>query len=91
MNATTVLKLNDISQQKPFSTDLTTELTPNHQVGQAVDHYLSVKGIPAGGERWEVFSRGIKLDMKQPIKELEDEYDEWLLMPEISAGNGEAQ
>lgn len=86
MTSATLITMNDIARQKPYETDLSEDLSPDHRVGQAVEQYLSVKGIPPGGERWQVFSRGVKLDMKTPLKELEEVDNEWLVMPAVSAG-----
>ena len=86
MVAATRLKLNDISRQKSFETDLTSLITPRHTVGQAVDKYVHEMRIPGQGLRWAAFSRGVKLDNKQTLEELPEEDAEWTVMPEVSAG-----
>lgn len=78
----------DLARQKRLSVDLDEngELTPSHTVGQAVEHYLERMRIPASGLRWTAFSRGMLLDSKQQLRELEETDTEWTVMPEVSAG-----
>lgn len=86
MVAATRLRMTDISRQKRLDTSLDSELSPQNTVGQAVDHYLQRMRIPGDGLRWAAYSRGLKLDSKQPLNELTDEDTEWTVMPEVSAG-----
>ena len=87
MVTSTRLKMNDISRQKSFETDLSDDLiTPRHTVGQAVDKYVAQMRIPGDGLRWAAFSRGVKLDNKQTLEELSEEDTDWTVMPEVSAG-----
>lgn len=76
----------DLSRQRRFETDLNGDLTPNHTVGQAVEHYRNRMRIPENGLRWEAFSRGVRLDSKQSLKDLSETDDEWVVIPEVSAG-----
>lgn len=86
MVAATRLKMTDISRQKRFETDLSDTLTPRHTVGQAVDLYLDRMRIPGDGLRWSAFNRGVKLDNKATLEELQEEQSEWTVIPEVSAG-----
>jgi hypothetical protein len=88
MVAATKLRMTDISRQKRLDARLDEDLTPRHTVGQAVDHYLQRMRIPGEGLRWAAFSRGLKLDNKQPLDELTEADTEWTVMPEVSAGAG---
>jgi hypothetical protein len=62
------------------------ELTPAHTVGHAIDHYLDANQIRDRSLRWTAFSRGIMLDSKTKLDELESTDSEWTVMPEVSAG-----
>ena len=86
MVAATHLRMTDISRQKRFETDLDEELTPRHTVGQAVDVYLDRMRIPGEGLRWSAFNRGVKLDNKQTLEDLNEDQSEWVVIPEVSAG-----
>ncbi len=86
MIASSTIDMADLSRQKRFSTDLTDELTPDHSVGQAVEHYIDRMAIPDHGLRWTAFSRGRRLDRKSQLSELPREDTQWTIMPEVSAG-----
>ncbi len=62
------------------------ELTPAHTVGHAVDVYLDRMKIRDRSLRWRAFSRGILLDSKSRLDELEATDTQWTVMPEVSAG-----
>ena len=53
---------------------------------EAVEHYLDRLQIRDNGLRWSAFSRGVMLDSKRPLGELESTDTEWTVMPEVSAG-----
>jgi hypothetical protein len=78
----------DLARQKRVEVDLnhSADLTRDHSVGQAVEHYLRATRIQDQGLRWAAFSRGIMLDSKSPLRELTPEDEEWTVMPEVSAG-----
>lgn len=87
MVALTRVSMADISRQKRYEAELGTEgLTPQHTIGQAVEHYLEWTGIRDNGLRWTAFSRGVKLDNKQRLGELAETDGQWTVMPEVSAG-----
>jgi hypothetical protein len=87
MVAATRVSMADISRQKRLDTDLRGNLTPRHTVGQAIQHYLERMNIPNNGLRWTAFSRGVKLDNKQPLEEVPAADTAWTVMPEVSAGS----
>ena len=62
------------------------ELTPSHRVEHAIDHYLDKNQIRDRSLRWTAFSRGIMLDSKTKLSELESTDTEWTVMPEVAAG-----
>ncbi len=80
------IAFSDLSEQKRWSTSLDAELTAEHRVDQAVDHYLTHMNIPREGLRWRAFSRGVLLDGKSRLGELSDVDTAWTIMPEVSAG-----
>ena len=86
MNSTSTIDMADLSRQKKLSADLTDELTPDHSVGQAVEHYIDRMAIPDHGLRWTAFSRGRRLDRKSRLSEIPHEDTQWTIMPEVSAG-----
>jgi len=86
MIATTRIEMSDLSQQKRMNTDLSDELTPQHTVEQAVEHYLSRSGIHDNGLRWNVYSRGVRLDKKSRLSDLPEADTRWTVMPEVAAG-----
>lgn len=82
------LVMSDLARQKRLALDLreSEEVTPDHSVGQAIEHYLGRMRIQENGLRWTAFSRGVMLDSKRRLKELEATDEEWTVMPEVSAG-----
>ncbi len=86
MIATSRLELSDLSRQKRFTTTLEDDLTPQHTVGQVVEHYLARVRIPHNGLPWTAFSRGVRLDHKNRLEDLPDVDSAWMVMPEVSAG-----
>lgn len=86
MVATSVLRFTDLGRQKGFSTDLSGDLTPGHNVEQALDHYLDEVGLPRNGHRWVAISRGRRLDKKTLLEDLPDSDSQWKVVPESTAG-----
>ncbi len=77
----------DISRQKRLEVALDDQLTPRHNVGQAIDLYLERMGIRNDDLRWTAFAGGVKLDNKAELSEVVDQPDvSWTIMPEVSAG-----
>ena len=78
----------DLARQKRLEVELTesSDLSPGHSVGQAVEHYLDRLQIRDNGLRWSAFSRGVMLDSKRRLGELESTDTQWTVMPEVSAG-----
>lgn len=62
------------------------EITLHHKVGQVIDHFLDVKRIPQNQLRWSAFSRGLMLDHKQELGDLEETDTQWRVIPEVTAG-----
>ncbi|MFO0870522.1 MAG: hypothetical protein U0935_16465 [Pirellulales bacterium] len=83
------ISMADLARQKRLDVLLADDgdLTPDHSVGQAVDHYLDRMRIDEKQLRWTAFSRGVLLDSKRRIRELEPADEDWTVMPEVSAGN----
>jgi len=86
MLATTRLELSDLSRQKRLALDFDDDLTLQHSVGAAVQHYLHRMNIPDHGQRWYAFSRGVMLDSQSRLTEIPDESSRWTVLPEVSAG-----
>ena len=86
MHATNTIKMTDLSRNKHFQTDLSAVLTPAHTVGHAVEHYLDRMDIPDNGLRWTAYSRGVRLDNKQPLEQVPTKDDQWMILPEVTAG-----
>jgi len=86
MVTSSVLEMTDIGRRKRFSTDLSGELTPGHNVEQAVDHYLSQVGLPRKDHRWVAVSRGLRLDQKKQLADLPEADNRWKVLPESTAG-----
>jgi hypothetical protein len=88
MIATKRFVMTDLARQKRLEVDLNNGdgLTPAHSVGQAVEHFLGRMQIRDNGLRWTAFSRGLALDSKRKLEELEDTDTEITVMPEVSAG-----
>ncbi|MFO0819492.1 MAG: hypothetical protein U1A77_16205 [Pirellulales bacterium] len=87
------ISMADLARQKRLDVSLADndELSPDHSVGQAVDHYLDRMRIDERQLRWSAFSRGLLLDNKRRIRELDPADQDWTVMPEVSAGNGEPE
>lgn len=90
MVALTRISMADLARQKRLEVSLADdgELSSDHSVGQAVEHYLDRMRIDEKQLRWTAFSRGVLLDSKRRIRELEPADEDWTVMPEVSAGNG---
>ena len=81
--------MTDLARQKRVEVDLDLDdgvLTKSHSVSQAVEHYRDRMQLPDGGLRWTAFSRGVMLDSKARLGDLEATETEWTVMPEVSAG-----
>ena len=91
MVALSRIAMADLARQKRLEVELdeSSELTPDHSVGQAVEHYLDRMRIRDNGLRWSAFSRGLMLDGKSRLRDLEPADQEWTVMPEVSAGRVE--
>ena len=85
MIADATIKMADLNGRKRFEVELNGDLTPGHTVGQAVEEYLGSVGISQNGLRWNVFSRGVRLDMKERLENLPEVDSEWVVMPEVTA------
>jgi hypothetical protein len=86
MCSTSVIKLCDLSRRRKFETNLSGELSPMHTVEQALERYFEATDTPPNGGRWHVSSRGVGLDLKSRLSELAEEDNEWMVIPEVSAG-----
>lgn len=86
MIATSKLTLSDLTRQRHLAVELGETLTPDHTVGQAIDHYLEHTRIPGNGLRWTAFSRGRLLDKKRRLADVPVVDDDWTVMPEVTAG-----
>jgi len=78
--------MSDLSGQRRFAVDLDGDLTPEHTVFQAVEHYRESMGFRDQQVPFMAFSRGVRLDAKQRLKELNDVDTDWTVMPEATAG-----
>jgi hypothetical protein len=92
MVALSRIAMADLARQKRMEVELSEagDLTPDHSVGQAVEHYLGRMRIRDNGLHWSAFSRGVMLDSKSRLRELDPDDKEWTVMPEVSAGGGVA-
>ena len=86
MIATGRFEMADISRQKKLSVEIGHELTPRHTVDQAVQLFLERMDIPDNGLCWTAFSRGVLLDKKLLLSDLDVALERWTVMPEVSAG-----
>ena len=86
MVATSKLVMSDLSRQLRLDTELGDELSPQHTVGQAVDHFRSRMRIPDHGASWTAFSRGVRLDAKTLLSDVPEVDASWTVMPQVSAG-----
>lgn len=90
MITTSRIQFSDLSQQKRFSTDLTDDLTVDHNVDQAIEHFLDQIGIPENDLPWSAFSRGVRLDKRTRLRDLPEADSDWTVLPMVSAGSPEA-
>lgn len=86
MIATSRIHFSDLSQQKRFSTDLTGDLTVNHDVEHAIDLFLDQSGIQGNDLDWSAFSRGVRLNKRTRLADLPEADEEWTVLPTVSAG-----
>jgi hypothetical protein len=79
--------MSDLARQKRVEVDLIDGvLTGSHSVSQALEHYRDRLQIRDGGLRWTAFSRGVMLDGKARLGDMEETDADWTVMPEVSAG-----
>lgn len=86
MKASAHIRFTDLSRQKRFTTDLTTDLTRRHNVDQAIDFFLDRAGIQDNDLPWAAFSRGVRLEKETLLADVPDADDEWTVLPTVSAG-----
>lgn len=86
MIATSRIRFSDLSQQKHFSTDLTDDLTLDHNVDQAIEHFLDQIGVPENDLPWSAYSRGVRLDKRARLRDVPEEDTDWTVLPQVSAG-----
>lgn len=86
MVESSVLEFTDLGRQRRYSTDLSGDLTPRHDVEAAIDHYASSVGMAAAGQRLVAVSRGRRLDKKQLLGDLPEADSKWKVVPEATAG-----
>ncbi len=87
MITTSRIQFSDLSQQKRFSTDLTDDLTVDHNVDQAIEHFLDQIGVPENDLPWSAYSRGVRLDKRTRLRDLSEEDADWTVLPMVSAGS----
>jgi len=90
MITTSRIQFSDLSQQKRFSTDLTDDLTVDHNVDQAIEHFLEQIGVPENDLPWSAYSRGVRLDKRTRLRDLPEQDGEWTVLPTVSAGGAGA-
>jgi hypothetical protein len=81
----------DVSRQRRMSLDLNEDrrITPRDTVSRALEHYVHEMIDPAEFHHdgnWWAYSRGVKLDTKSRLEDLDPKDDTWLVMPETTAG-----
>ena len=86
MIANSTLRFSDLSQQKRYSVDLGRDLTVEHDVDHAIEHFLDQTGIPRNDLDWSAYSRGVRLDKRSRIGDLANEDTEWTVVPKVTAG-----
>jgi len=91
MITTSRIQFSDLSQQKRFSTDLTEDLSVDHNVSQAIEHFLDKIGVPENDLPWSAYSRGVKLDKRARLGDLPEEDGDWTVLPMVSAGSAAAR
>jgi len=90
MTTTSMIRFSDLSQQKRFSTDLAADLTVDHNVDQAIVHFLEQIGVPENDLPWSAYSRGVRLDKRTQLRDLPEQDGEWPVLPTVSAGGAGA-
>ena len=90
MTTATRIQFSDLSQQKRFSTDLADDLTVDHNVDQAIVHFLEQIGVPENDLPWSAYSRGVRLDKRTQLRDLPEEDADWTVVPTVSAGGAGA-
>ena len=86
MTATATLHFSDLSQSRTCVVDLGEELTVEHDVDQAIDHFLDRAGIPRNDLEFSAYSRGVRLDKRSRLADLPEEDTAWTVLPTVSAG-----
>ncbi len=85
-----MLALSDLSGQRRYETDFSDEdVSPDHTVGQVLEHYLERMEIAPDdrdGLRWSAYSRGVRLDNNRRVADLPETENDWMVMPNVSAG-----
>ncbi len=90
MTTATRIQFSDLSQQKRFSTNLTDELTVDHNVEQAIAHFLEQIGVPENDLPWSAYARGVKLDKRTQLRDLSEKDADWTVLPTVTAGGAGA-
>jgi hypothetical protein len=80
------LELADLSQSRRINVELGEELTVDHEVDQAIDHFLHQTGVSRNDLEWSAYSRGVRLDKRSRLGDLADEDVAWTILPTVSAG-----
>ncbi len=86
MTATATLRFTDLSRSRSCTVELGEELSPQHDVDQAISHFLDRAGIPRNDHEFTAYSRGVRLDKRARLADLPDEDNEWTVVPTVSAG-----
>ena len=90
MITTSRIRFSDLSQQQRFGTDLTDELTVDHNVDQAIEHFLEQIGVPENDLPWSAYSRGVRLDKRTRLGDLPEQDADWTVLPTVTAGGAGA-
>jgi len=84
------LVLSDVAGHRRLEMQLDDDLTPDHSVGAAIDLFLDRTRTRRNDSRFLAFTRGLRLDRKQRLGRLFEEFPggeiEMAIAPEISAG-----
>jgi hypothetical protein len=87
-----MINMSDVSRQRRMTLDLDSDrrITPRDTVSRALERYVDEMVDPQefhGQEaNWWAYSRGVKLDAKTRLSDLDPQDDTWLVMPETTAG-----
>ena len=87
-----MIKMSDVSRQRRMTLDVNTDrrITPRDTVSRVLERYVDEMVDPQefhGQEaNWLAYSRGVKLDTKTRLSDLDPQDDTWLVMPETTAG-----